>query len=97
MRSEPENRIPTHPGEVLREEFLIPMGISQVALDRHLSIPIQRINEIVRGKRGVTPDTAWLLAQAFGTTPEFWMNLQMGYDLARNKPTQQVERLVMAK
>ena len=90
----PENRIPTHPGEVLLEEFLIPIGISQVALAKHLGIPVQRVNEIVRGKRGVTPDTAWLLAQAFGTTPEFWMNLQVAYDLARNKPKQQVESLV---
>jgi addiction module HigA family antidote len=90
----PENRIPTHPGEVLLEEFLIPMGISQVALAKHLSIPVQRVNEIVRGKRGVTPDTAWLLAQAFSTTPEFWMNLQLAYDLVRNKPKQQVGSLV---
>jgi addiction module HigA family antidote len=90
----PENRIPTHPGEVLLEEFLIPMGISQVALAKHLSIPVQRVNEIVRGKRGVTPSTAWLLAQAFGTTPEFWMNLQLAYDLVRNKPKQQVGSLV---
>jgi len=92
---QPENRIPTHPGEVLLEEFLVPMGISQVALAKHLGIPVQRVNEIVRGKRGVTPDTAWLLAQAFGTTPEFWMNLQMAYDLARNKPKQPVERLAV--
>jgi addiction module HigA family antidote len=90
----PENRIPTHPGEVLLEEFLIPMGISQVALAKHLGIPVQRVNEIVRGKRGVTPDTAWLLAQAFSTTPEFWMNLQVAYDLVRNKPKQQVGSLV---
>ncbi len=92
----PENRIPTHPGEVLLEEFLIPMGISQVNLARHLGIPVQRVNEIVRGKRGVTPDTAWLLAQAFGTTPQFWMNLQVAYDLALNRPKQQVQRLVAA-
>ncbi len=90
----PENRIPTHPGEILLEEFLIPMGISQVALAKHLGIPVQRVNEIVRGKRGVTPDTAWLLSQALGTTPEFWMNLQMAYDLARNKPKQHVKSLV---
>jgi antitoxin HigA-1 len=92
----PENRIPTHPGEVLLVEFLIPMGISQVALAKHLGIPVQRVNEIVRGKRGVSPDTAWLLARAFGTTPEFWMNLQMAYDLVRNKPKQQVKSLVTA-
>ncbi|HNT53849.1 MAG TPA: HigA family addiction module antitoxin [Anaerolineaceae bacterium] len=90
----PENRIPTHPGEVLLEEFLIPLEITQVTLAKHLGIPVQRVNEIVRGKRGITPDTAWLLAQAFGTTPEFWMNLQVAYDLARNKPKQQVEALV---
>jgi len=89
----PENRIPTHPGEVLLEEFLIPMGITQVALAKHLGIPVQRVNEIVRGKRGVTPDTSWLLAQAFGTTPEFWMNLQVSYDLARSKPAQIVGSL----
>ena len=89
----PENRIPTHPGEVLLEEFLVPMGISQVALAKHLSVPVQRVNEIVNGKRGVTPNTAWLLAQAFGTTPEFWMNLQVSYDLVRNKPKQQVGSL----
>ena len=85
----PKNRIPTHPGEVLLEEFLIPMNISQVTLAKHLGIPIQRINEIVRGKRGITPETAWLLAQAFGNTPEFWMNLQVTYDLARSQPTKQ--------
>jgi addiction module HigA family antidote len=71
----PENRIPTHPGEILLEEFLNPLGLSQVAFAKHVGVPMQRINEIVRGKRGVTPDTAWLFAQAFGTTPEFWLNL----------------------
>jgi antitoxin HigA-1 len=85
----PKNRIPTHPGEVLLEEFLIPMNISQVTLAKHLGIPIQRVNEIVRGKRGITPETAWLLAQAFGNTPEFWMNLQVTYDLARSQPGKQ--------
>lgn len=89
----PENRIPTHPGEILLEEFLGPMGVSQVAFARHVGVPLQRVNEIVRGKRGVTPDTAWRFAQAFGTTPEFWMNLQSTYDLARSRPTQRVERI----
>ena len=69
----PENRIPTHPGEILLEEFLKPMDLTQVALAKHLGIPTQRVNEIVRGKRGITPDTAWLLSQAFGTTPQFWL------------------------
>ncbi len=90
----PKNRIPTHPGEVLLEEFLTPMNISQVTLAKHLGIPIQRINEIVRGKRGITPETAWLLSQAFGTTPEFWMNLQVVYDLARSQPKRQIMPLV---
>ena len=79
----PENRIPTHPGEILSKEFLAPLGITQVALAAHIGVPVQRVNELVRGKRGVTPDTAWLLAQAFETTPDFWLNLQAAYDLAR--------------
>jgi antitoxin HigA-1 len=82
----PENRIPTHPGEVLAEEFLAPLAITQVALAQHIGVPVQRINEIVRGKRGITPETAWLLSQAFGTSPEFWVNLQTSYDLARTRP-----------
>lgn len=90
----PENRIPTHPGEILLEEFLTPLELSQVAFARHIGVPVQRINEIVRGKRGVTPDTAWLFAQAFNTTPEFWINLQSAYDLARNRPKRMVEKIV---
>ena len=87
----PENRIPTHPGEILLEEFLRPLGMSQVAFARHIGVPTQRINEIVRGKRGLTPDTAWLFAQAFGTTPEFWLNLQGAYDLARSRPIRTIQ------
>jgi antitoxin HigA-1 len=86
----PENRIPTHPGEILLEEFLKPLGISQVAFARHVGVPLQRVNEIVRGKRGITPDTAWRFAQSLGTTPEFWMNLQAAYDLARSRPAKPV-------
>ena len=89
----PENRIPTHPGQILSEEFLEPLGMTQVALARHLGIPIQRVNEIIRGKRGVSPETAWLLSQAFGTTPQFWLNLQMNYDLALKKPDRKIELL----
>ena len=92
----PENRIPTHPGEILLEEFMIPMQLTQVALADHLGIPVQRINEIVRGKRGITPATAWLLSQAFGTTPAFWLNLQMAYDLSRSKPKQAIQPIVAA-
>ena len=89
----PENRIPTHPGQILAEEFLEPLGMTQVALARHLDIPIQRINEIVRGKRGISPETAWLLSQALGTTPQFWLNLQMNYDLALRKPDRTIKLL----
>lgn len=89
----PKNRIPTHPGEILLEDFLKPLGVSQVALAEHLDIPVQRINELVRGKRGVTPETAWLLAGALGTTPEFWINLQANHDLVRNRPKKKVRRL----
>ena len=92
----PENRIPTHPGEVLNEEFLKPLGLTQVALAEHLGIPVQRINELVRRKRGVTPETAWLLAGAFGTTPDFWINLQTSHDLAATRPTKEVPRLAKA-
>lgn len=77
----PKNRAPTHPGEILQEEFLKPLGISQTELAMKLKIPIQRINTIIRGKRGVTADTAILLGRALETSPEFWMNLQSGFDL----------------
>jgi addiction module HigA family antidote len=89
----PENRIPTHPGEVLREEFLGPLGVPQTALATKLNISVQRVNEIVNGKRGVTPETAWLLAGAFGTTPEFWTNLQAAHDLALARPDKKVARI----
>ncbi|MBW1845407.1 MAG: HigA family addiction module antidote protein [Deltaproteobacteria bacterium] len=93
---QPENRIPSHPGAILREEFLVPLGQTQVALAAHIGVPIQRINELVRGKRGVTPETAWLLSQAFDTTPEFWLNLQAIHDLAVNRPAKKVRRLKRA-
>ncbi|MYD65563.1 MAG: HigA family addiction module antidote protein [Chloroflexi bacterium] len=89
----PEQRIPTHPGEILSEEFLKPLDLTQVALAEHIGVPVQRVNEIVRGKRGVTAETAWLLSGAFGTTPDFWINLQASYDLATRRPDRQVERL----
>ena len=89
----PTHRIPTHPGIVLRKEFLEPLGISQMALSKHLEIPIQRINGIVRGRRAVTPETAWLLAQALGTSPEFWINLQAAHDLAASRPLRRIRQL----
>jgi addiction module HigA family antidote len=78
----PSNRIATHPGVILQKEFLEPLGQTQRALAAHIGVPVQRINEIVRGKRGISPETAWLLSQALGTTPEFWLNLQANHDLS---------------
>ena len=78
----PNNRIPTHPGEILLEEFLVPMEMSQTQLAEAMGVPIQRVNTLVSGKRGVTPETAILLSRVFKTSPEFWMNLQACYDLA---------------
>jgi addiction module HigA family antidote len=72
---------PIHPGEVLAEEFLAAMGITQYRLAKGIAVPPRRINEIVLGKRGITADTALRLGRFFGTTAEFWMNLQMRYDL----------------
>lgn len=89
----PNRRTPTHPGEILLEELLKPLGLSQVALAEHLSVPVQRINELVKGKRGVTPETAWLLAGAFNTTPEFWLNLQANYDLVKARPSRRVKQV----
>ena len=82
----PENRIPTHPGVILQEEFLTALGITQVEFAAHLGIPVQRVNEIVNGKRGITSATAWLFAEALETTPQFWLNLQTNRDLALNRP-----------
>jgi antitoxin HigA-1 len=75
------NMRPIHPGEVLREEFMEPLGLSANALAIALRVPAPRINDIVRERRGITPDTALRLARYFGTTPQFWLNLQVSYDL----------------
>ena len=72
---------PVHPGEVLQEEFLEPLGLSQNRLALAIRVPARRINEIVLGKRGVTADTALRLGRFFGVSPQFWMNLQARYDL----------------
>ncbi len=92
----PSNRSATHPGIILLKEFLEPLELTQKALASHLGIPLQRINEIVRGKRGITPETAWLLSEALSTTPEFWLNLQSISELSVNRPAQHVEPLVTA-
>lgn len=77
----PKNRPPTHPGEMLREEFLAPLGMSQTELAQRIGVSFPRINEIINAKRGVTPDTALRLARLFRTTPEFWLNGQRNWDL----------------
>jgi antitoxin HigA-1 len=77
----PTHRTPTHPGEMLREEFLIPMGITQRDLSTSIHVPYQRINDLIHQRRGITPSTALRLAKFFGTSPEFWMNLQIRWEL----------------
>jgi addiction module HigA family antidote len=91
----PTNREPTHPGEMLKVEFLIPMEITQRELADGIKVPYQRINELINGKRGVTPSTALRLAKYFGTTPGFWMNLQIRWDLyrAQRVETKQLEKI----
>ena len=77
----PSHRAPTHPGEMLREEFLNPMGLTQRQLADAIGVPYQRVNEIINGKRGVTPRTALRLGRFFGMSADFWLNLQMRWDL----------------
>ncbi|MCW5718466.1 MAG: HigA family addiction module antidote protein [Bauldia sp.] len=77
------HRVRTHPGEILAEEFLSPLGMSANALALSLRVPATRIGAILKGRRGVTADTALRLGRFFGTTPEFWMNLQAAHDLSR--------------
>ena len=76
---------PTHPGVILLEEFLVPMKISQYKLAKDISVPPRRINEIVHGTRGITPDTALRLARFFGMSERFWINLQTNYDIEVEK------------
>ncbi len=77
----PTSRAPTHPGEMLLEEFLLPMHITQRDLANAIHVPYQRINDIVNGRRGITPSTALRLARFFGMSPDFWMNLQLRWDM----------------
>jgi antitoxin HigA-1 len=81
----PKKRKPTHPGEILFEEFLKPKGISQTDLAEKMGVPIQRLNTLIKGKRDMTAETAVLLSRALKTTPEFWMNLQIACDLFEAK------------
>lgn len=77
----PTDRVPTHPGEMLQEEFLIPAGLTQRELAKAIHVPYQRINEIINERRGITPSTALRLAKFFGMSPDFWMNVQLRWDL----------------
>ena len=79
----PTNRTPTHPGEMLLEEFIKPMNLTQQDLARAIRVPYQRVNELVHGRRGITPATALRLSRFFGNTAAFWMNLQLRWDLYR--------------
>lgn len=85
----PTHREPTHPGEMLIEEFLNPMGITQRELAKSIHVPYQRINEIVNKKRGITPSTALRLAKFLGVSEDFWMNLQLRWDLYRVKQVEE--------
>ena len=84
----PTHRPPTAPGEMLREEFLGPLGITQRQLADAIHVPYQRINEIVNGRRGITPATALRLAKYFGVSPDFWLNLQLRWDLYQAQQTE---------
>src|SRR5690242_1860183 len=99
MPRQPRKLSPVHPGEILREEFLNPLGLSQSRLARETTIPPRRINEIVRGRRALTADTALRLARYFGTTERFWLNLQTHYDLEVEKERlgDRLEREVMVR
>ena len=77
----PTHRAPTHPGEMLLEEFLKPMGLTQRELADSIHVPYQRINEIINGRHGITPNTALRLSTFFGVSPDFWLNLQLRWDL----------------
>ena len=91
----PTHRPPTHPGEMLLEEFLKPLGIPQTELAERLGVSYPRVNEIIHGKRGVTPDTALRLERLFGMEPQFWLNLQGAFDLrmAQESAGQEIARL----
>lgn len=88
----PTNRPPTPPGSIVLQDFLKPLGLSQVEVARRMGIPVNRLNEVIRGKRGVTADTALRLARVFDTSPEFWMNLQNACDLYEASRALELER-----
>ena len=89
----PTDRTPTHPGEMLLEEFLIPMGLTQQDLAKAIRVPYQRVNELINGRRGMTPSTALRLEKFFGMSAGFWLNLQLRWDLyfAREKEKSELD------
>lgn len=93
MTRMPSERAPTHPGVMLLEEFLKPLGMTQTELATRLGVPYPRVNEIVNGKRGITPDTALRLARLFRTSPRFWLNGQIEYDLYRTLRSRAGEKI----
>lgn len=99
MMKPTNNMRPVHPGEILREEFLVPLKLSAHKLALELKVPAPRINEIVRERRAVSPDTALRLARYFGTTAQFWLNLQSVYDLkiAQRESGEKIAREVRAR
>lgn len=84
----PTHRTPTHPGEMLLEEFLLPLKLTQRQLADGIFVPYQRVNELVNGRRGVTTSTSLRLSKFFGTTPDFWMNLQLRWDLYKTRQSE---------
>ena len=93
----PMSRIPAHPGEILREEFLVPLGLSAEAFAAHIGVPTEAIEALVREEAPVDSELAWLLAMAVGTTPELWMNLQVHRDLALHRPARALAPLVASR
>jgi len=93
----PKNRPATNPGVILNEEFLKPLRISQNSLASHLGWSHAKVNEIVHGRRGITPETALSLADVLGTTPDLWLNLQKNYDLWKARKTHHTKKPILAK
>lgn len=89
----PTGGSPTHPGEMLEEEFLHPLGMSQTELADRIAVPFQRVNRIINRKQAVTPDTALRLARLFDTTPAFWLNLQVAWDLRQAMESKEAARI----
>jgi antitoxin HigA-1 len=93
----PKNRPPTRPGEILKEEFLGPLGITQTEFAEAIGVSYPRLNEVVNGRRSVTPDTALRFAQALGTTPDFWLNLQLAVELWHAQHSPQAKKIARIK